>query len=188
MSKVIWKFARGGTNARSPFKLLHPPALSFVRGGNSISIRPDILIDRLTHFTISSAWDMWQGSLAFQNTSRVPNMPELEQLRAAIRKFRDERDWMQFHNPKNLACSIVIEAAELLEHFQWKNSTESEAAALGKRDEIAEEIADVAIYLIELADNLGIDLAEAIEEKLRINSEKYPAEKAKGTAKKYSEL
>ena len=93
-------------------------------------------------------------------------MPELDQLRDAIRKFRDERDWMQFHNPKNLACSIVIEAAELL----------------------AQEIADVAIYLIELAGNLGIDLAEAIQEKLRINSAKYLSDKAKGTAKKYSLL
>ena len=115
-------------------------------------------------------------------------MPELEELRDAIRKFRDERDWMQFHIPKNLACSIVIEAAELLEHFQWKNATESEAAALDKRHELAQEIADVAIYLTELVDNLGINLAEAVQEKLRINSAKYPSDKAKGTAKKYSQL
>jgi dCTP diphosphatase len=98
---------------------------------------------------------------------------------------------MQFHNPKNLVCSSVFNshrAAELLEHFQWKNAAESEAAALDKRDEIAEEIAHVAVYLIELANKLGIDLAQAIQEKLRINSAKYPVDKAKGTVKKYSQF
>jgi dCTP diphosphatase len=93
-------------------------------------------------------------------------MPDLEQLRVAIRNFRDEQDWMQFCNAKTLSCSIVIEAAELPAHFQWKNATESEATALDKRDEIAEEIADVAIYLIEFAHNLGIDLAQADQKNL----------------------
>ena len=114
-------------------------------------------------------------------------MSELTQIRRKIRKFRDERDWMQFHNPKNLACSISIEANELLEHFQWCSSEQSLSVALKKKSEIAHEIADVAIYLIELADNLGIDLAESIGEKLAHNSEKYPADKVRGSSKKYTE-
>src|SRR5947208_7148568 len=89
-------------------------------------------------------------------------LDDLEKIRAAIRKFRDERDWMQFHNPKNLACSIAIEAAELLEHFQWKTEKQSTEHAKKYRNELATEIADIAIYLIELADNLGIDRVDAI--------------------------
>lgn len=113
---------------------------------------------------------------------------ELEQIRRRIRKFRDDRDWMQFHNPKNLACSVSIEAAELLELFQWKSADESEKAARERRTEISHEIADIAIYLIELADNLGIDLIGAIKEKMTINETKYPIRKARGSAAKYSEL
>jgi NTP pyrophosphatase (non-canonical NTP hydrolase) len=95
---------------------------------------------------------------------------------------------MQFHNPKNLACSIAIEAAELLQHFQWKNTEESERVGIDQRDQIAEEVADIAIYLLELADNLKIDLRKAIEYKLRLNSKRYPIAKAKGKATKYSQL
>jgi len=115
-------------------------------------------------------------------------MHTIEQTIERIRNFRDARDWMQFHNPKNLACSIVIEAAELLEHFQWKTPKESAEHATIRRDEVAAEMADVAIYLIELADNLGIDLLTAINQKLDINEQKYPVAKAKGSAKKYSEF
>jgi NTP pyrophosphatase (non-canonical NTP hydrolase) len=107
---------------------------------------------------------------------------------AKIRAFRDARDWMQFHNPKNLAISINLEAAELLEHFQWKSMEESEAHAKTARDEIAEEMADVAIYLFELADNLGVDLLAAVDAKLTKNDHKYPVAKAKGSAKKYTHL
>jgi dCTP diphosphatase len=129
-----------------------------------------------------TGWSLPTGS------AKERGMSELEAIRQRIRAFRDERDWMQFHSPKNLACSIAIEAAELLEHFQWKTPEESERAGLEKREEIAEEIADVAVYLIELADNLGIDLAEAIHRKIDRNAAKYPVEKARGSAKKYNEL
>jgi dCTP diphosphatase len=114
-------------------------------------------------------------------------MNELEKLRVKIRKFRDERDWMKFHNPKNLACSISIEANELLEHFQWCTPEESLAIARKKKVEISHEIADVAVYLIELAENLEIDLAEAIVEKMAHNEAKYPADKVRGSSKKYTE-
>ncbi len=113
---------------------------------------------------------------------------DLDKIQTRIREFRDERDWMQFHNPKNLAISLVLEATEVLEHFQWKSPEQSEAHAVKARDEIADEIADVAVYLIELADNLGIDIEQAILSKLDKNSAKYPVEKAKGNSKKYTEL
>jgi dCTP diphosphatase len=115
-------------------------------------------------------------------------MPDLSEITARIRAFREERDWMQFHNPKNLAISISLEANELLEHFQWRSFEESEAHARDAKDEIADEIADVAIYVAELADNLGIDLLEAMETKLKKNAAKYPVEKARGSHAKYSEF
>lgn len=105
-----------------------------------------------------------------------------------IRKFRDERDWMQFHDPKNLAISISIEAAELLEHFQWKDDAAAAKHVSENLDAISDEIADVAIYLIELADNLGVDLSKAIISKLDKNAKKYPVEKSRGVSTKYTDL
>jgi NTP pyrophosphatase (non-canonical NTP hydrolase) len=105
-----------------------------------------------------------------------------------IRKFRDERDWMQFHDPKNLAASIAIEAAELLEIFQWTHGEESLRVAQQKKDRVSDEIADVGIYLIELCDILGIDLASAIDAKLEKNAKKYPVEKSKGRWTKYTDF
>ncbi len=125
--------------------------------------------------------------MAFHD-GRNKQMSDLQQITEQIRRFRDERDWMQFHNPKNLAVSICLESAELLEHFQWTTAEQSEAVGQNKRDQIAMEIADVAIYLIELSDNLGIDLWQAIQSKLQHNAAKYPVEKAKGNALKYTEL
>jgi dCTP diphosphatase len=105
-----------------------------------------------------------------------------------IKRFRDERDWMKFHDPKNMAISIVIEAAELLEHFQWKDEAAVQQHIQENREEIAEELADVAMYLAELADNLGIDLIDAMNKKLEKNARKYPVAKAKGVATKYDKL
>ena len=107
---------------------------------------------------------------------------------ARIRKFRDDRDWKQFHNPKDLAVSICIEAAELLELFQWKTAEESARFAAENRERVSEEIADVAIYLVELADITGIDLAKAIDAKLEKNAHKYPVEKSRGRSTKYTDL
>ncbi len=115
-------------------------------------------------------------------------MSEIKAITEKIKKFRDERDWMQFHNHKDVALSLVLEAAEVLEHFQWKKPQEVESHAKACKNEIADELADVAMYLLELADNLGIDLSQAIEAKLVKNSKKYPIDKAKGNAKKYTEL
>lgn len=112
----------------------------------------------------------------------------MDDILKKIRSFRDERDWMQFHDPKNLAVSISIEAAELLEHFQWKDEKAVEQYVRNNRGEISDEIADVALYLAELADNLGIDLIKAMENKLEKNAKKYPVAKAKGVATKYNKL
>lgn len=110
-----------------------------------------------------------------------------ESLLAKIRAFRDERDWSQFHNPKDMAIAISLEAGELLEHFLWKDPGEVEARVVSHREAISEEIADIAIYLTELADNLRIDLSAAMEAKLEKNAAKYPVEKARGSSAKYTE-
>ena len=115
-------------------------------------------------------------------------MSDIDDLIQKIKQFRDDRDWMQFHDPKNMAISIVIEAAELLENFQWKSKEEVEQYAKQHKGAIEEEIADIAIYLFELADNLGIDLADAMNKKLQKNAKKYPAERARGKHTKYDKL
>ncbi len=112
----------------------------------------------------------------------------MDEILKNIRRFRDERDWMQFHTPKNLAVSISIEAAELLEQFQWKDEAAVEKHINTHREDIADELADVAIYLVELADNLHIDLISAMTRKLEKNALKYPINKAKGVATKYDKL
>jgi NTP pyrophosphatase (non-canonical NTP hydrolase) len=112
----------------------------------------------------------------------------MDQIIARIRAFRDERDWKQFHDPKNLATSIAIEAAELLEEFQWMTGDESKRHAVENRESVSDEIADVAIYLIELADILEIDLRAAILSKLEKNAVKYPVEKSRGKSTKYTKL
>jgi dCTP diphosphatase len=112
----------------------------------------------------------------------------IKQVIEKIRMFRDERDWMQFHDPKSMAASIVIEAGELLEHFQWKNKDEAEEYVKTHKGEIADEMADVAAYLFEMSDNLGIDLLEAVDAKIQKNAVKYPVDKAKGVHTKYDKL
>jgi len=116
-------------------------------------------------------------------------MSDIKRLTRKINKFVEARDWKQFHNHKDMALSLVLEAAEVLEHFQWKSSIRDiNNHAKDKKEDIAEELADVAIYLFELADNMKVDLARAIEKKLKKNAVKYPVERAKGSAKKYTEL
>ena len=102
-----------------------------------------------------------------------------------ILKFRDDRDWKQFHNPKDLAISISLEAAELLEVFQWSGADVSNE---GKQDKIKEELADVVNYCVLMANACELDLDEIIQEKIKINERKYPVEKAKGRSDKYDKL
>ena len=115
-------------------------------------------------------------------------MSEIKTITEKIKKFRDEREWMQFHNHKDVALSMVLESSEVLEHFQWKKPEEVEAHGKACKEEIADELADVAMFLFELADNLNIDLAQAIDVKLVKNAQKYPVEKAKGKHTKYNKL
>lgn len=113
---------------------------------------------------------------------------DVQALQAALRQFTDERDWSQFHTPKNLAASLSIEAAEVLEHFQWLTDEQSKNLSPEQRDKVALEIADVLLYLLQLADKLQIDPVAAAKNKLAINAEKYPVDKARGSSKKYTEL
>lgn len=112
------------------------------------------------------------------------------ELRERVLAFAREREWEQFHSPKNLSMALAAETGELMEHFLWTDSTASAAVARdpAKRGRIEEEIADVVIYALEFANISGIDLAAAIEAKLAKNAVKYPVEKARGNAKKYDEL
>jgi NTP pyrophosphatase (non-canonical NTP hydrolase) len=112
----------------------------------------------------------------------------MKDLMRELREFAKERDWEQFHSPKNLAMAIVVEAAEIVEHFQWLTEEQSKNLPPDKLEEIKEEIADVMIFLTNLADKLGIDPLEAAKDKIEKNKRKYPVEKAKGSAKKYNEL
>jgi NTP pyrophosphatase (non-canonical NTP hydrolase) len=109
-------------------------------------------------------------------------------LRQALRRFAEERDWDKFHSPKNLAIALSVEAAELLEHFQWVSETESAVIPPERREQMRHEMADVLLYLIRLADKLNIDLAAAAAEKIQLNATKYPIDKARGHAKKYTEF
>jgi len=113
---------------------------------------------------------------------------EIERLAARIIAFRDARNWAQFHNPKDVSLSLVLEATEVLEHFQWKNPDEVSSHVREKKEEVANELADVFYWLLLMSHDLGIDLAKALEVKLEINEAKYPAEKASGNHKKYTEL
>ncbi|PFK30591.1 nucleotide pyrophosphohydrolase [Bacillus cereus] len=109
----------------------------------------------------------------------------LEDLTSLVVKFRDERNWKQFHNPKDLALSLSLEVSELLENFQWQTSEEAVAKNLAQ---MKEELADVLMYALLFAHETGIDITQVIEEKLQKNNEKYPVEKAYGVNTKYTEL
>jgi len=108
-------------------------------------------------------------------------------LRDMLRKFVAERDWDQFHSPKNLASALSVEAAELLEHFQWLTEAESHRLAPEKLAQVRDEMADVLVYLVRLADKLEVDLLDAAAQKMAQNAKKYPADRVRGSMKKYTE-
>lgn len=113
---------------------------------------------------------------------------ELQSLTQSLRDFAAARDWAQFHSPKNLACALAVEAAELLEPFQWLTEEQSRNLSVQTKDEVAAEAADVLLYLLQLCDKLQIDLMQAARLKLIVNGEKYPVGRAHGSSKKYTEL
>lgn len=114
-------------------------------------------------------------------------MTEIAELKARIAAFASERDWDQFHSPKNLVMALSVEVAELMEHFQWLTEEQSRNLSDEKRAAVAEEIADVQVYLIRLADKLGVDILDSVDAKIAKNGAKYPADTVRGSAKKYSE-
>lgn len=113
---------------------------------------------------------------------------DLQALTQSLRDFAQARDWAQFHSPKNLASALSVEAAELLEHFQWLTEEQSRNLSAPKTAAVAAEAADVLLYLLQLCDKLGIDLMAAARSKLIVNGEKYPVERAHGSSRKYTDL
>ena len=116
------------------------------------------------------------------------SVDSLIELRDALRRFAVERDWQQFHTPKNLAIALSVEASELLEHFQWLSDAESQSLDAPQLARVREEIADVLLYLLRLADRLDVDLLAAARDKLALNASKYPADKSRGSSRKYTDL
>lgn len=113
---------------------------------------------------------------------------EIQELQAKLREFAKARDWEQFHSPKNLACALSVEVSELLEHFQWLTDEQSRVLVPETHAKVAEELADVLLYALQLADKLDVDPLEAARAKLRLNELKYPADRARGRSTKYTEL
>lgn len=114
-------------------------------------------------------------------------LKSLAELKERVRAFAQARDWEQFHSPKNLAMALIVETAELVEHFQWLTEEQSYAIDPAKREQVALELADIFIYLARLADRLDIDLLDAAARKIALNEQRYPAEKVRGSAKKAEE-
>jgi dCTP diphosphatase len=112
---------------------------------------------------------------------------DLLTLRDKLRTFAEARDWDQFHSPKNLSMALMVEVAELMEHFQWLTEAQSLELAAKSKDAVSEELADILLYLIRLSDKLDVDLLQAALHKLEKNAVKYPAEQVRGSARKYSE-
>jgi len=119
-------------------------------------------------------------------TRQTTRRPTLASLRNQQRRFAEARDWPQFHTPKNLAMALSVEAAELLECFQWLTPEQSAQLAGRERHAVEEEVADVLLYLVRLSDVLGIDLLQAAQRKIAVNARKYPVALARGSARKYS--
>ena len=112
---------------------------------------------------------------------------EVQQLMLELRKFAQDRDWEQFHCPKNLSMALSVEVSELLEHFQWMNEQASFALGDAKHQLVSYEVADIFIYLLRICDQLNIDLLDVTKQKMEINDQRYPVDKVKGSSKKYSE-
>lgn len=126
--------------------------------------------------------------MGYQSHRLADMNPEIQALQSALRQFAQEREWAQFHSPKNLAAALTVEASELLEHFQWLTEDQSRKLSEEKRDEVGSEIADVLLYLLQLSDALGIDPLQAARQKMAINAQKYPVALAKGNSTKYTAL
>lgn len=130
----------------------------------------------------SANGSQWTGE------SRSTALDSITEIAADLRRFREERNWQRFHTPRNLAVSIAIESGELLEHFQWVREGSAEIEIAERLGAISEELADVVIYAVQLADVLDVSLGEAIESKIALNASRYPATTARGRSTKYTDL
>ncbi len=127
----------------------------------------------------------FQSKVELKGLEIMRNIQELTRL---IVEFRNARDWKQFHSPKDMILSLLIEAGECAEHFQWKNDHEIQQLSPEKKQQIGHELSDILYWTLLLAEDLGIDLNQSFEEKMQINERKYPVEKSKGCKSKYTEL
>lgn len=118
----------------------------------------------------------------------MPPDDSIPQLAQRLQQFADARDWGPFHSPKNLASALIVEAGELLEHFQWMTEAQSRSLDADKKQAVAHEMADVLLYLVQLSSALGVDLMAAAREKMAINESRYPVDQARGSSRKYDEL
>lgn len=115
-------------------------------------------------------------------------MPDIQKLTNRVLEFRDSRDWKQFHNPKDMALSLVLEATEVLEHFQWKNGGELEEYLKTNKEEVSDELMDVLYWVFTMCSDFEVDIPEAFERKMQKNESRYPIDKAKGKKEKYTQL
>lgn len=113
---------------------------------------------------------------------------DISELTNRILQFREARDWKQFHNPKDMSLSLVLEASEVMEHFQWKNNEEIKEYVKSHKEKVGEELADVFYWVLLLSHDLDIDIYDALDKKMKVNEGKYPVDKAKGKHTKYTEL
>lgn len=113
---------------------------------------------------------------------------DIKYLQKIVIKYRNERDWKQFHNPKDLAISLLLEASEVIEHFQWKNKEEIDEHLKKHKTEVADELSDVLYWVLLMSYDINIDISKAFIKKMKENEKKYPIKKAKGSHKKYTEL
>lgn len=131
---------------------------------------------------------MWIAQKALRSYSTLSMASDIQKLTQKVIQFRDERDWKQFHNPKDAAMGLSLEAGEVMEHFLWKNPQEIEEHLAAHKEEVGEELSDVLYWVFLMAHDLDIDLVQAFEKKMEKNAAKYPVEKAKGRHTKYNEL
>lgn len=119
--------------------------------------------------------------------SNIQSTDSIDQLRARVNKFVEARDWAQFHSPKNLAMAMIVEAGEVVEHFQWLTEADSRDLDPEKKEQVGQELSDTFVYLLRIAEVCGIDLIEAANKKIDLNAKKYPVDKVKGSNAKYTE-
>lgn len=143
------------------------------------------MVLRLYHLP-PTTWQGWPKPSA--KGYHTGDMNNVDDLTRRIVEFRDARDWKQFHNPKDVSLSLVLEATEVMEHFQWKNAEEMQKHLVEHKDDVAEELADVLYWILLMGHDFDIDVLAALQKKIEKNEKKYPVEKAKGVHTKYDEL